>query len=67
VITGDAIRTRRRAEAIAAAIAWESSVPCPGVNQARAAFPWPSSTRVGSTRPLFSTSGRAQSSSKFSP
>ena len=47
VITGEAIRTRRRAPAIARAIACERSVPWPGVNQARPVQPPPRSTDAG--------------------
>ena len=65
VITGEAIRTRRVAVAIARAIACESSAPCPGVNHARASTPPSSSIRRGSIRPERSTSRRSQSSSKL--
>ena len=65
VITGEAIRTRRRAEPIADAIACASSAPWPGVNQARAVVPLSSSNARGSTLPERSTSRCSQSSAKF--
>ena len=64
VITGEQIRTRRRALAIAFAIRCERPSPWPGVNHVRTWWS-PTGTGVVSTKPLFSTSAGPQSSSKF--
>ena len=63
MITGEAMRTRRRAVAIVPPIRAERASPCPGVNQARA-WPSPSGTAAGSTKPLCSTAPVSQSCSK---
>ena len=65
MITGEQIRTRRLARAIAFAMCVESSSPNPGVNHART-FRSSMRTGFGGTRPLSSTAPFDQSSSKFS-
>ena len=64
VITGEQIRTRRRAFAIALAMRCERPSPWPGVNQVRTCCS-PTGTGVVWTRPLRSTCPCVQSSSKL--
>ena len=64
-MTGDAIRTRRRARPIALPMRCDRLSPLPGVNHGRTSVV-PTGTGLGATKPLRSTAPVSQSSSKFS-